>query len=676
MLPESVDCATAHAEACHAKFRALVDGTSPNVYDHSFLITNYLLCCPHDSDAAGAFCTLAFRYLVDTPWRKKYIMSLFGQASVRLPHVLGPQGLPFLRILREQCSGSSLPSSSAMYLVYARLAEQLLQSPTPLSSTSKTEVQTVTDISVDRDAGMRLLIHGLWTYNPLRLDYSGASLVGQDEARLVADNQGSRTCNDSGLLMRMVSDRLSDSVLVRCLHNIWHDLDTNALRTPRHLVEMIYACVKSKSNIEMGLNLLELIPRPMLRDWICAMSATGKEKHRVSQLGQRGPLYLSMWFRLLYQLDIRTNAMLDEQGSLCHFTFHRVVRAHLDHDHPPFTMVIALLYCLLGHESFAKAEASIHLYDYIESGRIFSASGNHKNMTLDELLTKLMYDLDKASLPNHGVLELLIPHLDDHKGFRRVSHLVEQLRKHKIKLSDTTFLTRYTTKVFEEISQDTDITRLGRNLASFKLLLNPQAALGAASTILQARLKDAQARRSFNHILAGARYAHIVPLAYRNLTADLPKHIQVELIHQFAYQYAMDRTRSIEQNWRSLRYLYMYLDIHELPIQPLFTKAIVSVCITRPLAENRFVSQKKAVWVCKLVAKVEGEIVARQLEQYFWAWRGDLILEAKKALVQLGVYDDARVSIMERLKLLDERPAEWRENATDLDASGHERLGG
>jgi hypothetical protein len=138
----------------------------------------------------------------------------------------------------------------------------------------------------------------------------------------------------------------------------------------------------------------------------------------------------------------------------------------------------------------------------------------------------------------------------------------------------------------------------------------------------------------------------------------------------------MDRTRSIEQNWRSLRYLYMYLDIHELPIQPLFTKAIVSVCITRPLAENRFVSQKKAVWVCKLVAKVEGEIVARQLEQYFWAWRGDLILEAKKALVQLGVYDDARVSIMERLKLLDERPAEWRENATDLDASGHERLGG
>lgn len=626
-----------------------------------FLTINYLMCCPHGSDAASRFCVLAFQYLLDTPWRDKYTVELFGQTSVRLPRVLGPHGLPFLQILREQYLGSFVPQSSAMQRIYARLARQLHQASAP-SSTFKPEVQTAAGGSIDRDANVRLLIHDLWNCTQSCIKRDSASLFGQNNRRRAS----SQMSDGSMLLMRMASDGLSDQALVHCLRSIWDALDTNPSRAPQHLGNLIYACVKNQSRVPMALNLLEIIPQSVLRDWIAAMSATGGEKHRVPQLGQRGPLYLNMWFRLLYQLDARTNAILDEQASLCQFAFHRFVRAHFDHDYPPFTLVIALLYGLLGHKSFAT-KASVHLSEYIESSSLFSAEKDYTDISLDGLLAELMDDLARESLPNHGVLELLIPYIDEYKGFRRVSNTLEQISKHKIKISDTAFLTRYTAGVLEEISKKPEFTGLGHGLASFHRLVTSQATLNPAATKLQARLEDTQARRSFSHILARANEAHIVPLAYRDLNPDLPEQVQTDLIHQFAYQYALDRTRSVEQNWRSLRYLYLYLRIHNLPIQPLFTKTIVSACITRPLAENRFVAQKKAVWVCKLVARVEGEAAARQVEHLFWAWRGDLILRAKSELMRLGVHDVARVGVVERLKVLDKRPEEWHRNAADYD---------
>ncbi|KAF1977104.1 hypothetical protein BU23DRAFT_453675 [Bimuria novae-zelandiae CBS 107.79] len=287
------------------------------------------------------------------------------------------------------------------------------------------------------------------------------------------------------------------------------------------------------------------------------------------------------------------------------------------------------------------------------------------------MLARLMSDLTARSLPNHGVLELLIPYVEGHKSFHSISNLLERLVTNKTKLSSTTFLESYTDLLLEEISTESEITRLGYNLASFNRLLNAQLALGVADVHTKARFEAIRSHRLFCHILARANDASVVPLAYRNLTANIPKEVQADLVHQFAFQYATDRTRSIQQNWRSIRYLYFYLRIHDMAIRPLFTRTVVSVCITRPLAEKRFVAQKKAVWVCRLVAEVEGEAAARHVEQYFWAWRGDLILQARRELVRLGVYDLARVTTMERLKLLTVVPKRTPECEEDVDTHGH-----
>jgi hypothetical protein len=100
-------------------------------------------------------------------------------------------------------------------------------------------------------------------------------------------------------------------------------------------------------------------------------------------------------------------------------------------------------------------------------------------------------------------------------------------------------------------------------------------------------------------------------------------------------------------------YLYRHLREHALPIGPLFTKAIVRICIIRPLVEHRFVPAKRLIWVCKLVSSVEGEEVAKQIESLFWHWRGDLIRHAKTAYIGAGGdrQNKAHVGTMKKLGL-------------------------
>jgi predicted RNA binding protein YcfA (HicA-like mRNA interferase family) len=101
-------------------------------------------------------------------------------------------------------------------------------------------------------------------------------------------------------------------------------------------------------------------------------------------------------------------------------------------------------------------------------------------------------------------------------------------------------------------------------------------------------------------------------------------------------------------------YLYKYLQTYSLPMGPLFSKAIVRISIVRPLSENQFVSARRLIWVCHVVARVEGEDVVRKLEKDFWEWRGDLIKHAKSVYVGVGGHpqDKAHIGTMKRLGLI------------------------
>jgi hypothetical protein len=57
-------------------------------------------------------------------------------------------------------------------------------------------------------------------------------------------------------------------------------------------------------------------------------------------------------------------------------------------------------------------------------------------------------------------------------------------------------------------------------------------------------------------------------------------------------------------------------------------------------------------WVCEMVAKAEGEEVARKIEHEFLIWRGKHIAYAKKTGDGLGGYGEVHVNTLKRLGLL------------------------
>jgi len=72
------------------------------------------------------------------------------------------------------------------------------------------------------------------------------------------------------------------------------------------------------------------------------------------------------------------------------------------------------------------------------------------------------------------------------------------------------------------------------------------------------------------------------------------------------------------------------------------------------MMEHRFVSARRLIWVCQLVARVEGEKVARQIEGAFHRWRGDLIKHAKEVHDAAGGDRGAKANVgrLKQLNLL------------------------
>jgi hypothetical protein len=140
----------------------------------------------------------------------------------------------------------------------------------------------------------------------------------------------------------------------------------------------------------------------------------------------------------------------------------------------------------------------------------------------------------------------------------------------------------------------------------------------------------------FQYILDRAQDAHILPKWYDSVTKHMSKEERGELIHQIAHQYSVANCRRHRQNWRSICYLHSHLQRYDLLIKPSFSKAVVQVGLIAPLSTNSHVSSRKLAWILSLVASVEGERAAHEIQHIFWKWRGELIASAEKMSRQLG----------------------------------------
>lgn len=160
--------------------------------------------------------------------------------------------------------------------------------------------------------------------------------------------------------------------------------------------------------------------------------------------------------------------------------------------------------------------------------------------------------------------------------------------------------------------------------------------------------------RQFSNVLENARINRALPIDCRDTAVDIPLVERIALVHQLAHHYSTDTTLTQREAWRQIYFLYQYLESNSLPLGPLFTKSVAHVSITRPLLENRFVSARRLIWVCHLVAKVEGDASAAHVEAEFYRLRGEIIRRAKNAYIGVGgrKYHKAHIGRMKRLGMI------------------------
>lgn len=257
-------------------------------------------------------------------------------------------------------------------------------------------------------------------------------------------------------------------------------------------------------------------------------------------------------------------------------------------------------------------------------------------------------------------LDLALPLVARHAGLTILLRCIRTMEEKELPLSTQM---KFEPVIAHELAElqlptadlsETQVQKRAFALQACEKLINALSRVGYALPAMTEEVAELSGIRRFDNVLVHARANHALPIACRDATTDLPLMERVVLVHQLAHHYSQDTTRTQRAAWRSVYYLYKYLHTSSLPLGPLFTKAVVHVSITRPLMENRFVSARRLIWVCHLVARVEGDEVAARLENTFYTRRGDLISRAKQTHVGAGgsKQSKAHVGTMKRLGLI------------------------
>lgn len=456
-------------------------------------------------------------------------------------------------------------------------------------------------------------------------------------------------------LLRVMSKKLHDRDTAASLHTML----AHPFKLQHGIIQLIVSLSEHPDRYDITEQVLHCIPQDRLsaaNNTITRDLASTKAKEPSVVDWTR----LSTWLKLLLGLDSNTASTARPSE---HFdtAIARIAKIFFANQGRlviyPQTLIRSLMLKISQtHPAYTTSEQAI--------SRLMDAS-RRTHLQPEQDLGRLLSTLRGQSLPCMELARAVTALIVCHAKLGSVQNFLSILEDQKFTLEDTSVIVDLVEQKMVEIQHpDYTLTGGGRQRAANILhmcqtISETLSRVAAASTAEVSNAKkdyvfSLRAQRQFQHILDGAQAARALPLIHGRLSANWTPELKVTLVHQLAHQYSLDRTRSHRETWRSMYYLYNYLKQNAHPIGPLFSKAVVRVCITRALAEHRFVSAGRLIWVCQLVALVEGEKVARQLEFRFWQWRGDLIKEAKAAFVESGGDASAKASIstMKRLGLI------------------------
>lgn len=288
-----------------------------------------------------------------------------------------------------------------------------------------------------------------------------------------------------------------------------------------------------------------------------------------------------------------------------------------------------------------------------------SSPVDKKTTRFQELFADVLLQVQAQPAAYSNLLNMALPLIARYAGLSLLLRSIRTMEEQKLPLSTNIDFDALIMKELGTLPARTDdlsesqLQTRAFTLQACEKLLNVLSRMGYALPARMEEVGNLVGIRQFDHLLSRAKANSSLPIAYRN-SKDLTLMERVAMVHQLAHHYSEDTTRTHREVWRSIYYLYHYLSSNSLPIGPLFTKAVVHSSIIRPLSENRFVSARRLIWVCHLVARVEGNEVAGRVENHFWTWRGDLIGRAKRIYVGVGgnKQDKAHLGTMKRLGLI------------------------
>lgn len=478
-----------------------------------------------------------------------------------------------------------------------------------------------------------------------------------------ARTQGVSIEDSTTQILQALVSKIQDDKISRSLRSILAKYDE-----AEHTIIRVIVCASTmESWLPVTEKVLSCIPEERLN--VYASSITLRLVHMMQKRQQFSKdtykLRLSTWLHLLHRLDTTSVHSLPDAklldialAQICQrvFAFNTSIQIGSD-------LLLNALLTKLSHQ---------HIYQSAELERLFELVGSvstlgQNDATPEQVVgsfVRFFSRMKRAALPYEDLLESFLVLTGQNAGLSVVFQLLAALNKQKFTMRDFSIMDKLLVGKVSTIRRpihqasrkqhQRDALALHTCRKVFEILSHMCPPYTGSPTVTKEALTTIYTERQIGHILDRAKEAHTLPLEFRNLPLEMSVQQRVDLIHQLAYYCSRNTTRTHLENWRTLYYLYRHLREHSLPIGPSFTKAVVRVSIIRPLIECRFVSARRLIWVCNLVARVEGPQVAKGIEHDFWVWRGELFMYAKGVFVRAGgdTKAKAQLSTMKRLKLM------------------------
>jgi hypothetical protein len=612
----------ADAESHFADFKTKVAsaGTLSSAERSRLLHQTWISCRPKDN-TAWVYNVMVVKHLTGNGWDHTRILS--NLKFLDLPPTYAPESLHLMRCL--ETSGMYLPHAYRVHhRIYAKMVEAAISAGASTSPSQDTELLTL----------IRLILRG------------------SSHSTRARQNIANDLCT--------LADKLEARVIKKALRCVLVDTDNterSILLLLAHAAHKRYSCAVEE--------ILFLLPEKQVRSLVPSITRSLVQAvERKRRLPAETYWHrVRAWMTVLENLDARFNARYPH-GTFTHIAFSEVAEHVFKSSNPgtarPLVMLYALVLQMTQQPAYAECRNSLLQYVQANAASMLEQRGTGR---MEEDMVKIFSQMRRASLPYEPMINLAAHLFASHAELHSIYRFLHALNKRQLLLDNIIPLqTRIAAELpslqqqprahnIEQREQHAFVLRTCQNILDcLNKVTGPNFSTALVSG--QEEIGALQARRAFASILDRALSDHALPQTYAGLTADISLSQRTILIHQLAHSYSLAATRSHRATWRSIYALYNYLESYSLPIGPLFTKAVVRAAIVRPMTEYRFISARRLIWVCQLVARVEGENAAKQIENTFWHRRGDLIKHAKDVHVAAG--GDRRVKAMVgRLRQLD-----------------------